>query len=226
MVRQSRHFVTGLICGILLITFLGVAVASPIEKNITALYNNIKIYVDGNLVTPKDVNGKIVEPFIYEGTTYLPVRAVGEALNKMVDWDGSTQSIYIGVRPGVAIRLSEQVRPYQKSSYYAEYPDEGSFKMAGNQYYNGVTAHYSGAHALYNLDSKYEQLSGVYGPIDGTTGKSCEINFYGDGKLLKCLESQYGDMPKDFSVNLQGVMQLKIEFSGSSKFALANVEVK
>jgi hypothetical protein len=34
--------------------------------------------IDGVTITPKDVTGNVVDPFIYNGTTYLPVRAVGK----------------------------------------------------------------------------------------------------------------------------------------------------
>ena len=48
------------------------------------MYDNIKIFMDGEEVTPKDGNGQSVEPFIYNGTTYLPVRAVSNAIGKEV----------------------------------------------------------------------------------------------------------------------------------------------
>ncbi|MDR0294671.1 MAG: copper amine oxidase N-terminal domain-containing protein, partial [Prevotellaceae bacterium] len=82
-------------CSILILLLLLLAspgLADPIKKNIEVSYNNIQLIIDGTKITPKDVNGNIVEPFIYNGTTYLPVRAVGEALGKTVDWDGATQT--------------------------------------------------------------------------------------------------------------------------------------
>lgn len=42
-----------------------------------------------------DVNGKVVEPLIYQGTTYVPIRAVSEWLGKTVTWQGSTSSVFI-----------------------------------------------------------------------------------------------------------------------------------
>ena len=61
--------------------------ANTIYKNIRVEYSGIKLVVDGQTVVPKDANGKTVEPFIYNGTTYLPVRAVGNAVGKKVKWD-------------------------------------------------------------------------------------------------------------------------------------------
>ncbi len=45
---------------------------------------------------PKDANGNVVEPFTMNGTTYLPVRAISNALEKDVEWDGEAFSVYIG----------------------------------------------------------------------------------------------------------------------------------
>jgi len=56
----------------------------------------VNIFIDDVKLNPKDVNGNPVEAFIYNGTTYLPVRAISEALNVAVFWDGKTRSVYLG----------------------------------------------------------------------------------------------------------------------------------
>lgn len=65
------------------------------KKTMTADYNNIKIELDGQQITPTDANGKAVEPFAVDGTTYLPVRAVSEALGVDVEWDGNTSTVLL-----------------------------------------------------------------------------------------------------------------------------------
>jgi len=57
--------------------------------------NNITIFIDGKYLAPRDVNGMIVNPIIIEGTTYVPIRAISEALNKEVTWDGISYTINI-----------------------------------------------------------------------------------------------------------------------------------
>ena len=47
-------------------------------------------------IVPTDVNGKTVDVLLYKGTTYLPVRAVANALDQAVAWDGASYSVYIG----------------------------------------------------------------------------------------------------------------------------------
>lgn len=69
--------------------------AAPLVKSINITYDNIKIYINNTLLKPVDVNGNSVEPFIYNGTTYLPVRAVAQALGKAVEWDNKTKTVYL-----------------------------------------------------------------------------------------------------------------------------------
>ncbi len=89
----------GFIAGVLFATLIVAAVpgiAKDAAETITAVYRNIKLVVDGVEVEPKDANGNKVEPFIYNGTTYLPVRAVATAFDKEVVWDGENAVVYLG----------------------------------------------------------------------------------------------------------------------------------
>jgi|GEM_PF-3608933 len=99
MFKQLKGFIVGVICGALLLGAIGVAFAQQRTEVIEAVYDDIKIYIDGAKIEPKDANGDAVEPFIYNGTTYLPVRAVGEVFGKPVEWDGVSKSVYIGTKP-------------------------------------------------------------------------------------------------------------------------------
>lgn len=74
------------------------AIAKENAESITAVYRNIKLVVDGVLVEPKDADGNVVEPFIYDGTTYLPVRAVANAFDKSVEWDGENAKVVLDTK--------------------------------------------------------------------------------------------------------------------------------
>lgn len=95
-----KGFAIGFVASALLLC--SATFAENVQKTITAFYNNIKIVVNGETITPKDANGNVVEPFIVDGTTYLPVRAISEALGEEVDWDGATSTVYIGEKPVAA----------------------------------------------------------------------------------------------------------------------------
>ena len=51
------------------------------------------ILVDGATQNFYNAQGQAVYPLVYNGTTYLPLRAIGELMNKNVNWDQSTFTI-------------------------------------------------------------------------------------------------------------------------------------
>lgn len=55
----------------------------------------IKLYVDNVLIELKDVNGNVVKPFIINGTTYVPLRGVAQALGCDVYWDSEYRTVRI-----------------------------------------------------------------------------------------------------------------------------------
>lgn len=65
---------------------VGAVGKSIIEKIDAELRGDFTVYVDGKKQTFRDAQGKIVDPILYEGTTYLPVRAIGELMGKTVYW--------------------------------------------------------------------------------------------------------------------------------------------
>jgi len=97
MKKQSKMTMAGIFILLTVFVFPKFTVfADNVVRTIQVSYQNIKIYVDGNLVTSRDAAGRMIEPFIHDGVTYLPVRAISEALGKTVEWDEEGNSIYIG----------------------------------------------------------------------------------------------------------------------------------
>ena len=95
--EQLKGFVSGAVVTSLMLGVIPMASAAVQQISIPVSYNNIQIVVDGEkLKTDK-------EPFIYEGTTYLPVRAVAQATGKEVMWDNASQTVYLGTVPANAI---------------------------------------------------------------------------------------------------------------------------
>ena len=75
MKDKTKGLVAGVLIGALGVS--GMVGAKSLTETIQVTYSNIKIFMDGEQLDPRDANGTQVEPFIYNGTTYLPVRAVG-----------------------------------------------------------------------------------------------------------------------------------------------------
>ena len=72
----------------------------------------IRVFIDGVLITPRDARGNIVEPLIIDGTTYLPVRAIGESFGMNVHWDGAAQSVFVGTRPTEVPPRADHIRVF------------------------------------------------------------------------------------------------------------------
>lgn len=85
-----------LLASVLCITMLSAPAVFAESTSETGNDSAVQIIINGEKLVPKDVNGQVVSPFILEGTTYLPIRAVSEALGQKVNWDGEKRIIYIG----------------------------------------------------------------------------------------------------------------------------------
>ena len=80
------------IIAILVLLIAAPAMAASLTKTIDATYG-ITIVLDGKTFSYTSADGKKAEAFVSEGTTYLPLRALAEALGLGVAWDGGTQTV-------------------------------------------------------------------------------------------------------------------------------------
>lgn len=91
-----------MLIALLLILIVGSTIVYATVGSRTAelLYDNIKIVLDSKEINPTDANGNAVEPFIIDGTTYLPVRGISSALGLEVGWNDATKTVELNT-PGV-----------------------------------------------------------------------------------------------------------------------------
>lgn len=212
-------------------TLIGVTVASAIpalakdaREYIEVTYRNIKICADGNWV---DTSGS--EAFIYNGTTYLPVRAVGNAFNKAIDWDGANSTVYIGQRPltvATPTILIENLDYFTKDSgmfkdqsmNMEELGDNGKDNL-GNVHGSGMELYGSNKQVQYLINAKYRRIKGTVGTCFSDRNDTEENIFkiYGDGKLLYTSKPiTAGNVPESFDVDITGVINLTFETSNYS----------
>lgn len=196
-------------------------------KEIKVAMGGIKIYVDGNLKKPTDVNGNVVEPMIYDGTTYLPVRALtGMLTDKEVAWDQQSQTVYIGQRPDVGVKSVpiDELEAYDDYDSYVSTGKDAQFTVLGDTYSPFNRMRLSGfGYQIYKLDSSYDSIHGKFIiPFDnlGSTWESTlqfyNVDQYGEETLIKEYSTKAGDAAIDVDVNLQGCNFLKIKGKGST----------
>lgn len=122
--KNRSKLIAGLLTGTLLLAAAVPAGAALVKKTIQ-VDSGITVYVDQNRLQPTDVNGKAVDVFASDGTTYLPVRALSEALGKNVSWNSTTNSVNVS---GYA--ADDKDAEYLKT-YFGIAPFSGTVSRAG-----------------------------------------------------------------------------------------------
>ena len=89
-----------LIAVIIASMFTGAWAASNLEEISALLNRGVVIEYNNVPQTFKDANGTVVYPITYNGTTYLPVRAIANLFGIPVDWDGARNTVVLGVGLG------------------------------------------------------------------------------------------------------------------------------
>ena len=80
--------------GVLVICLLaGTALAASGTQQANLAYRDITVNINGQPWTPADVNGVSKEPFIIDGTAYVPIRALAETMGYEVIWNDELSSI-------------------------------------------------------------------------------------------------------------------------------------
>lgn len=208
--------------------------AASFRKNITVDYMGIKLVVDGKeVIMGNDMAGNKIEPFAYEGTTYLPVRALAEALGKTVQWDEATNTVFIGdgeITPaqGSAVDLLEITSPFSKEHAY----ETSNYSLGGVNYKNAIkyrSGLYEIGHTNFNLEGKYTNLTGKLGADQ--EGSVMRFDFIADGRLLQSYDVVAGQLPIDVNLNVTGVRLLEIKYEitsehRSSDSAFADIMVR
>lgn len=90
--KRTRVMLASCLAVVLVLALAGsVVAAGGTTKSIKAIFSNIQLFDSKGQIIPSDS-----EPFIVNGRTFVPLRAIVEALGVNVDWDPATNNITIG----------------------------------------------------------------------------------------------------------------------------------
>ena len=109
---------------------VGAVAATTVQKITADLRPDMTVQVDGEARTMLDQKGNIVYPISYNGTTYLPVRALGEILGQNVAWDSATQTVILTEKTWETVEQYATIDAVEKAMTAAE-QDIASLKAAG-----------------------------------------------------------------------------------------------
>ena len=109
--KNCKSFFSGMLTTLLIICLAGTALATTGKVTKELEYRNIQVTLDGEKLDLKDATGAPVEPFMFEGTNYLPVRALAESLGLEVAWDSANATVVL-TTPGKAETASVEEGMY------------------------------------------------------------------------------------------------------------------
>lgn len=211
-----------------LATLLVVSLATPAlaaAGKMIEVFGGIKIYIDDVELNPTDAGGNPVDVFVYNGTTYLPVRAVSEALGKPVQWDGSTRSVYIGKHSSDT--------PAAYPCYLDYFTCQGNWDAGtitkdnlGKEHSYSIdratTSIPGSANITYKLNGQYSRLTALYYTEyeyrNFEPGEDYTLVIAGDGRELWHGTVGAGIDPIDIDIDITGVLELKIEYPKSTSY--------
>ena len=90
--KLAERLFLPMLCVVLLLTPL-IGCAQAADTVTARLRPDYTIIIDGAERDFYNAAGQQVHPVAYDGTTYLPVRAIGELMGKTVAWDAATNTV-------------------------------------------------------------------------------------------------------------------------------------
>ncbi|MCL1996224.1 MAG: stalk domain-containing protein [Defluviitaleaceae bacterium] len=210
--EKLKYFVVGVLTTVVLLTST-IVWANP-QGTMREVFGGLSVVVHGQRMSFYDDQ----EPFISEGRVFIPTSVISDGLGVAVSWDGASRTLYVGRSP-VGQGLWEVAPPFQGSQGQFR-PHLASVLSHGNAFGNAVrvTRHGgpSASWSEHNLNAQFTTLTGTVGRIDGTTGNNprpSTITFLGDGRELATFVVDRNSHPEEVSVDITGVLVLRIEFS-------------
>lgn len=157
--KRNRRIAMIVAIMMLVMVFSTTGFAAWMTTTIEASYRNISIFVNNQYKQATTANGQVVEPFIVDGTTYVPLRGIAQMLGYQVSFNPQTYRIDI---TGSGDNAAAQYEILLLQARIAELEDELEELEDSSM----------------DLDDLEDQLKDDYDEIDGVDVE--DINLDGD----------------------------------------------
>lgn len=208
-----------LLCVICIFSTITVFGNTTMQEIIAYLNYSIDIVVDGEVKELKDAQGNRVYPISYNGTTYVPIRAVSTLVGVDVKWDSVHGNVVLTTRDKTGdkgVNLLENVSKVTTYSYVLTPETEKNTRFAKEDsvFENGLYCTLLSNQDFQGKDFVPISLSDDITKIsfEGYAGKRCSINVFNQqGRLLKTFYLQ-ADKLTDFEFEINAAENNKIYF--------------
>lgn len=222
---KLRYACSGMILGGVLFSGLSYAASST---SIGVNFLPLKFFVDGvEKRMPDSQKG-----FVYQGTTYVPLRFVAESLGKQVGYDGPTYSVYVGKQKEGTVTYLEEMKTHTSDNNGGEpitsfttntgaqfnhgyFLAGSSFGGSGNTYGYGLGNYLINT---YLLNGNYKSFEAYIAPSSKWNGKAKtdnigSVKIYADDKVVYTSGAVASDLTEPLVVRLDltGVLNLRVE---------------
>ena len=187
---------------------------------------DIMVKYNGVVQVMKDANGNVVYPIMYNGTTYLPVRAVSNMLGIDVNWVNETRTVELGATATVPTSFLSATGPGTKTtagntSKWVKTTDKGELPSGRGDFGNRLAAHSEAiktdsvymsqqTRTVFKLDKQYKTLGfTLYNCAKYTA--TVQIADYVTKKLLWSCELEVGGSVYIADIDISSAQE--IEFS-------------
>lgn len=211
---KLRPFLLGVLTTLLIVSMAVPALAAAATKSIE-VRSGIRVFIDDQELIPKDAKGNQVEVFLYNGTTYLPARAISEAVGKPIQWDGSVQGVYIGKHSSDSpVGYLSQMDYFTKQNTWLL--DRVMKDNLGKEHTHSMCLPRAlDGNVTYKLNGEYGRLTASFFQIYdrrnvGSPGATLVIS--GDGRQLWQGSVNPSLEPVSIDIDISGVLELTIEY--------------
>lgn len=214
---KLRPFLLGVLTTLLVIGMIVPTLAATVTKSIE-VRSGVRVFIDDQELIPKDAKGNPVEVFMYNGTTYLPARAISEAVGKPIQWDGSVQGVYIGKHSSDSpVGYLSQLDYFMQTKPWIT--DRVTKDNLGNEHTHSIylsSGRYSGS-ITYKLNGAYSRLTALfYQKYEDRNSNGATLIISSDGRQLWQGTIGAGMDPIAIDIDITGVLELTLEYPSGS----------
>ena len=155
-------------------------------------------------------------------------------MDKKVDWDGKTQTVYVGEVSEQSSDqysyLTEILPSVTNSGKTYKLKDKEKMEMGGKTYKTGFSVTGFGNFIYFNLDGKYTEITGEIGSM-GTSNRENDLELFLDDKPYKTIKISGDKSPEKITIPVSGVNQVKFANNSNQgiyylRFGLGDFRIK